>query len=159
MIISLDVGACKDGYNGDAARTYAVGTISPEKRRLIETARECFFRAAALVKAGTRIGDISSAVQTHAEANGYGVVRALEGHGIGKTIHEDPGIPNFGRAGTGTRLAAGMTICIEPMINAGTWRVTFDQDGWTCRTEDGAPSAHYENMLLVTEEGSENLTE
>ena len=98
-------------------------------------------------------------MQTHAEGSGYGVVRALEGHGIGQKLHEEPGVPNYGSAGTGVRLKSGMVICVEPMINMGTWRVKFDIDGWTCRTEDGLPSAHYENMLVVTEKGCENLTE
>ncbi|GHV00871.1 type I methionyl aminopeptidase [Clostridia bacterium] len=159
MIVSIDAGAVYEGYVSDAARTYAAGRISTEKQRLIDVTRECFYRAAAAVRDGARIGDISAAVQTHAEANGYGVVRALEGHGIGRKMHEDPGVPNFGKAGTGVRLRAGMVICVEPMINMGTWKVRFEADGWTCRTEDGQPSAHYENMLAVMADGCENLTE
>ncbi|MDR1092775.1 MAG: type I methionyl aminopeptidase [Clostridiales bacterium] len=159
MIVSIDTGAVYEGYVGDSARTYAVGRISAEKQRLIDVTRECCNRAAQTIRDGARIGDISAAVQTHAESNGYGVVRALEGHGIGRDMHEDPGVPNFGKAGTGVRLKSGMVICVEPMINMGTWKVKFDADGWACRTADGQPSAHYENMLAVTEDGCENLTE
>jgi methionyl aminopeptidase len=159
MIVSIDAGAVYGGYVGDSARTYAVGKISAEKQRLIDITRECFYRGAGVVRDGVRVGDISSAVQLHAEANGYGVVRALEGHGCGRNMHEDPGVPNFGKAGTGVRLRSGTVICIEPMINTGTWRVRFEADGWTCRTEDGKPSAHYENMIAITADGYENLTE
>jgi len=159
MIVSLDVGAVYEGYIGDSARTFPVGRISAAKRRLTDVTRECFWRAARLIRDGVRVGDISAAVQDYAESNGYGVVRALEGHGIGRKMHEEPGVPNFGRAGTGIRLRSGTVICVEPMINMGTWKVKFDSDGWTCRTEDGKPSAHYENMLAITDDGFENLTE
>jgi len=158
MIVSVDVGAVYNGYVGDSARTFAAGKISAEKQRLMDVTRECFFKAAAYLRDGVRLGDISAAVQNHAESNGYGVVRALEGHGIGQKMHEEPGVPNYGKAGTGVRLRAGTVICIEPMINMGTWKVKFDSDGWTCRTEDGKPSAHYENMVAITADGYENLT-
>lgn len=158
MIVSIDAGACLNGFHGDAARTFPVGKIPENKAKLIEVTKECFFKAAKVVRPGARIGDISSAVQEWAEKHGYGVVRALEGHGIGRRLHEEPGVPNFGRAGLGPRLSAGMTLAIEPMINMGTAEVKFDGDGWTCRTADGRPSAHYENTVLVTESGCEILT-
>jgi methionyl aminopeptidase len=158
-IVSVDITAEKDGFNGDAARTFLIGDVSPEKRRLVKVTEECFFKAIQKLKAGTPLYDIGYEVQTHAEKNGYGVVRALVGHGIGHEMHEDPSVPNYGRKGTGMRLKAGMTICIEPMINMGTYKVDFDKsDGWTVRTADGNPSAHYENTVLITEDGVEILT-
>ena len=157
-IVSVDITAEKNGYNGDAARTFMVGNVSEEKRKLVEVTRECFFKAIEGLKAGTPLYDIGYAVQTHAESHGYGVVRALVGHGIGKEMHEDPSVPNYGKRGTGMRLKAGMTICIEPMINMGTHKVVFHKDGWTVTTMDGKPSAHYENTVLVTEDGVEILT-
>jgi methionyl aminopeptidase len=133
--------------------------VSEEKRRLVKVTEECFFKAIEDLKAGTPLYDIGYKVQTHAEANGYGVVRALTGHGIGREMHEDPSVPNVGRKGTGMRLRAGMTICIEPMINMGTFKVnTSHSDGWTVTTADGKPSAHYENTVLITEDGVEILT-
>lgn len=158
-IVSVDITAEKNGYNGDAARTFCIGNVSAEKRRLVEVTRECFFKAIEGLKAGTPLYDIGYAVQTHAESHGYGVVRALVGHGIGHEMHEDPSVPNYGRKGTGMRLKAGMTICIEPMINLGTYKVIFDKtDGWTVTTADKRPSAHYENTVLVKEDGVEILT-
>lgn len=158
-IVSVDITAEKNGYNGDACRTFLIGNVSEEKRKLVKVTEECFFKAIEGLRAGTPLYDIGYAVQTHAEANGYGVVRDLVGHGIGKSMHEDPSVPNYGRKGTGVRLKAGMTICIEPMINMGTWRVNFDRnDGWTVRTADGKPAAHYENTVLITEDGVEILT-
>ena len=157
-IVSVDITAEKNGYNGDAARTFMVGNVSEEKRKLVEVTRECFFKAIEGLKAGTPLYDIGYAVQTHAESHGYGVVLALVGHGIGKEMHEDPSVPNYGKRGTGMRLKAGMTICIEPMINMGTHKVVFHKDGWTVTTMDGKPSAHYENTVLITEDGVEILT-
>lgn len=158
-IVSVDITAEKNGYNGDACRTFLIGNVSEEKRKLVKVTEECFFKALEGLRAGTPLYDIGYAVQTHAEANGYGVVRDLVGHGIGKEMHEDPSVPNYGKRGTGIRLKAGMTICIEPMINMGTWRVNFDRnDGWTVRTADGKPAAHYENTVLITEDGAEILT-
>ena len=119
----------------------------------------CFFKAIEFLKAGSPLYDIGYAVQTHSVSNGYGVVRALVGHGIGREMHEDPSVPNYGRKGTGVRLKAGMTICIEPMINMGTYKVVFDKvDGWSVRTADGKPAAHYENTVLIKEDGVEILT-
>lgn len=158
-IVSVDITAEKNGFNGDAARTYLIGNVSEEKRKLVKVTEECFFKAIENLKAGTPLYDIGYAVQTHAESNGYGVVRALVGHGIGREMHEDPSVPNYGRKGTGVRLKAGMTICIEPMINMGTYKVVFDKvDGWSVRTADGKPAAHYENTVLIKEDGVEILT-
>ncbi len=158
-IVSVDITAEKNGFNGDAARTFMIGNVSEEKRKLVEVTRECFFKAIEGLRAGSPLFDIGYAVQTHAESHGYGVVRALVGHGIGREMHEDPSVPNYGRKGTGMRLKAGMTICIEPMINMGTYKVIFDkQDGWTVTTADKKPSAHYENTVLIREDGVEILT-
>lgn len=157
-IVSVDITAEKNGFNGDAARTFMIGNVSEEKRNLVRVTEECFFKAIEGLKAGTPLYDIGYAVQTHAESHGYGVVRALVGHGIGREMHEDPSVPNYGKRGTGMRLRAGMTICIEPMINAGTYKVVFHKDGWTVTTMDGKPSAHYENTVLITEDGVEILT-
>lgn len=158
-IVSVDITAVKDGFNGDAARTFLIGNVSEEKRQLVKVTEECFFKALEGLKAGTPLFDIGYAVQTHAESFGYGVVRALTGHGIGREMHEDPAVLNYGKKGTGMRLKAGMTICIEPMINMGTYKVDFNRkDGWTVTTADKKPSAHYENTVLITEDGVEILT-
>lgn len=157
-IVSVDVGAFIDGYHGDAARTFGVGEIAPEHQRLIDTAKACFYAGMDKARNGARVGDISHAVQTLAENAGYGVVRELIGHGIGRQLHEKPDVPNYGPAGRGPRLAAGMTICIEPMINAGTKNVYMRDDGWTVFTADGMFSAHYENTIAITEQEAEILT-
>lgn len=158
-IVSVDITVEKNGYNGDAARTFLIGNVSEEKRKLVKVTEECFFKAIEGLQAGVPLYDIGYAVQTHAESHGYGVVRALVGHGIGREMHEDPSVPNYGKKGTGMRLKAGMTICIEPMINMGTYKVDFDRkDGWTVRTADGLPAAHYENTVLIKEDGVEILT-
>ena len=158
QIVGLDVGAYIHGYHGDAARTFAVGRISPEKQRLMDVTRECFFKGVGVMKDGVRLGDLSSAIQEHAEANGYSVVRELVGHGIGRDMHEEPSVPNYGTAGHGVRMRANMTIAVEPMINMGAKEVYTARDGWTVRTVDGKPSAHYENTILITQEGVEILT-
>lgn len=150
-IISIDVGAVIDGFHADAARTFGVGTVSAEKQRLMDVTKQCFFDALAVCREGNRLSDIARAVQTLAEKNGYGVVRALTGHGIGKQMHEDPQVANFVTGGQGLRLRAGMAIAIEPMINQGTWQVRFLDDGWSVLTMDGKPSAHYENTVIITE--------
>ena len=158
-IVSIDVGAFYGGFHGDAARTLAVGKISDEARRLIETTRECFFEGMKMAVDGNRVGDIGSAIQAHAEKNGYSVVRELVGHGVGRELHESPDIPNFGVAGKGVRLTKGMVIAIEPMINMGVKEVSFSKtDGWTVRTKDGKLSAHYENTIAITENGPKILT-
>lgn len=158
-IVSVDITAEKNGFHGDAARTFLIGNVSEEKRRLVKVTEECFFKAIEGLQAGVPLFNIGHAVQTHAEANGYGVVRALTGHGIGREMHEDPSVPNYGRRGAGMRLKAGMTICIEPMINMGTYKVNMNHaDGWTVTTADGKPAAHYENTVLIKEDGVEILT-
>ncbi len=158
-IVSIDVGAFFEGFHADAARTLAVGNISDEARRLIETTRECFFEGAKMAVDGNRIGDIGHAVQTHAEKNGYGVVRELVGHGVGRELHESPDVPNFGNPGKGVRLTKGMVIAIEPMINMGVKDVNFSRsDGWTVTTKDCKLSAHYENTVAITENGPKILT-
>lgn len=158
-IVSVDITAEKNGFHGDACRTFLIGNVSEEKRRLVKVTEECFFKAIEGLQAGVPLYDIGYKVQTHAEANGYGVVRALTGHGIGRSMHEDPEVPNYGRAGTGMRLKSGMTICIEPMITMGTYKVNFSrEDGWTVTTADGLPAAHYENTVLITDDGVEILT-
>jgi methionyl aminopeptidase len=135
-----------------------VGEVSEEKKKLVKVTEECFFKAVERLRDGTPLGDIGYAVQTHAEANGFSVVRALVGHGIGKEMHEDPSVPNFGKKGTGIRLKKGMCLAIEPMINAGTYQVDFLSDGWSVLTRDRRPSAHYENTVAITENGVEILT-
>ncbi len=158
-IVSVDVGAYYKGYHADAARTFPVGNISSEAIRLIDVTKECFFRGAEFARHGNRIGDIGFAIQSYAEANGFGVVRELVGHGVGKNLHESPDVPNFGRSGHGIRLVNGMVIAIEPMINEGCKEVNFNRiDGWTVTTRDGKFSAHYENTLAITENGPVFLT-
>lgn len=158
-IVSVDITAEKNGFHGDAARTFLIGNVSEEKKQLVKVTEECFFKAIENLRAGTPLYDIGYAVQTQAESHGYGVVRALTGHGIGRSMHEDPAVPNYGRKGTGMRLRAGMTICIEPMIAMGTYKVYQDRnDGWTITTADGKPAAHYENTVLIKEDGVEILT-
>lgn len=158
QIVSVDVGVVLNGWQGDAARTFIIGNVTEEKRKLVEVTEQCFFKAIENLKDGTPIGDIGYQVQTHAEANGFSVVRALTGHGIGREMHEDPQVLNYGKKGTGIRLRAGTTIAIEPMINAGTYQVEFMSDGWGVRTKDRRPSAHYENTVAITENGVEILT-
>ncbi|MBE7088755.1 MAG: type I methionyl aminopeptidase [Clostridiales bacterium] len=157
-IVSVDITVEKNGWQGDACRTFLIGNVSEEKKKLVKVTEECFFKAIENLKAGTPLYDIGYAVQTHAESHGYGVVRALTGHGIGQEMHEDPSVPNYGKKGTGMRLRAGMTICIEPMINMGTYKVVTARDGWTVLTADGKCAAHYENTVLITEDGVEILT-
>jgi len=160
-VLSLDVGAYKNGFHGDAARTVLIGNVPEETQKLVQVTKECFFEGIRFAKSGYRISDIAKAIQAHAESNGYGVVRDLVGHGIGRQMHEDPEVPNFWDAvhfGRGVRLTAGMTIAIEPMINMGTARVLQLEDGWTVVTADGKPSAHYENTVLITEGEPKLLT-
>ena len=152
-IVKIDCGAVYHGYNGDSANTFGVGKISDEAQRLIDATRESFYRGAAQAVAGNRIGDIGFAVSEYAESLGYGVVRRYVGHGVGAELHEDPEVPNFGTKGRGGRLYPGMTIAIEPMINAGTFNCREMPDGWTVKTADGKLSAHYEHTCLITPEG------
>ena len=157
-IVKIDVGACYKGFHGDSANTFGVGKISEEAEKLIAATRESFFRGAAQAKAGNRIGDIGSAVFEYANALGYGVVKRYVGHGVGMELHEDPEVPNFGTAGRGPRLMPGMTIAIEPMINAGTYLVKEMSDGWKVRTADGRLSAHYEHTVAITDGDAVLLT-
>lgn len=158
-ILSVDVGACYNGFHGDAARTFAIGEIDKAKKRLIEVTEQSFFKGIEFAVVGGRLGDISNAVQVYAESHGYSVVRSMTGHGIGRRLHEDPSIPNYGPKGSGLLLKAGHTLAIEPMINMGRYEVEIDRnDGWTCRTKDGLPAAHYENTIAITDNGPEILT-
>ena len=148
-IVSVDCGVELGGYFGDFAYTFPVGEISDAAQRLLDTTKASLYAGVEQAVAGRRLGDIGSAVQRMCEGAGYGVVRDLVGHGVGRYLHEPPNVPNRGRRGLGKKLLAGMTLCIEPMINGGTGNVTIDDDGWTVRTGDGAPSAHYEHMVHV----------
>ena len=157
-IISVDVGACYKGYHGDAARTFPVGKIDAKKKKLIKVTKESFFEGIKNIRAGSYVGDISNQIQTYVEKNGFSIVRELTGHGVGAELHEDPYVPNFGKVGSGAKLVKNMVIAIEPMVNMGERYVQFMPDGWTCKTRDGMPSAHYENTVLITEDGIEILT-
>lgn len=157
-IVSLDAGLIWKGYHSDAARTYAVGRISPEAQKLIDVTRESFFKGIEFAKPGYHLNDISTAIGSYAESFGYGVVKDLVGHGIGTHLHEDPQIPNFAQNRRGIRLVPGMTLAIEPMITAGTWEVEWLDDDWTVVTADSSLAAHYENTVLITEGEPEILT-
>ena len=155
-IVSVDVGAYLNGFHGDGARTFCIGEVTPEKEKLVRVTEECFFKGIEGICIGSPLGDIGWQIQQHAETNGFSVVRDMVGHGIGRHLHEDPQVPNYGRKGTGIRLKRNMALAIEPMINMGTWEV--DIDGWKCVTRDGKPSAHYENTVVITDNGVEILT-
>lgn len=157
-IISIDVGAQLEGYHADAARTFAVGQVNQEVMDLVRVTRECFWLAYQKAYVGHRLGDLSSTIQAHAQAHGYGVVRELTGHGIGQDLHEEPDLPNHGPAGRGMRLEPGLVLAMEPMINLGDSKVQLKADGWTIVTADGLPSAHYENTFVVTQDGPRVLT-
>lgn len=149
-IVSLDAGVIYNGYHSDAARTHAVGRIRPEAEKLIQVTKDCFFEGIKYARAGNHLNDISSAIQAYAEHFGYGVVRDLVGHGVGRALHEDPEVPNFSQKRRGIRLRPGMTLAIEPMINMGRGDVVWLDDNWTVATDDGSLSAHYENTILIT---------
>lgn len=157
-IVSIDLGAVLDGYNGDNAATFAAGKISPEAERLINTTKESLYEGIKAAVAGGRIGNISNAVQTYCEERGFSVVRDFVGHGIGTKLHEDPAVPNYGTPGRGVRLLPGMTLAIEPMINAGGYEVRQLSDGWTIKTKDGSLSAHFEHTVVITNDGPKILT-
>ena len=157
-LVSIDCGSIYKGYNGDAARTFLMEGADEEKVQLAKVTEQSFFEGMKVLKAGARLVDLGHAIQSYAESFGYGVVRAMVGHGIGRDMHEDPEVPNYGVAGRGLRLKAGMTIAVEPMINAGTYDVEMLSDGWTIVTKDNRPSAHYENTVLITEDGVEILS-
>jgi methionyl aminopeptidase len=158
QIVSVDVGVKKKGFFGDGARTFSVGQVSDRKRRLMEVTERALYKGIEQARAGNRLHDISSAVQTCVEAEGFSVVRDLVGHGIGKELHEEPAVPNYGTAGTGLVLRNGMALAIEPMVNAGTFEVSIGSDGWTVRTADGMPSAHFEHTIVVNDGEAEILT-
>ena len=157
-IVSIDTVALKNGFNGDAARTFIIGNVPKETKRLVDVTRQAFFEGIKYAKPGYRIGDISHAIGEYVHSQGYCVVREFQGHGIGKQMHEDPGIPNYGKAGKGIRLEPGMTLAIEPMVIQGKPDILELDDGWTIITEDGSLAAHYENTILITEKEPEILT-
>ena len=157
-IVSVDVGAYYKGFHGDCAATFACGAISTEARKLIDVTKQSFFEGIAQAKKGNRVQDISHAIQTYGESNGFSVVRSFVGHGVGRQLHEEPEVPNFGNPGRGPRLIPGMTIAVEPMVNVGTYDVRVLKDGWTTVTADGKLSAHYENTVLITDGEPEILT-
>ena len=158
MILSVDCGVKMNGFYGDSAYTYAIGEISNEKKKLLQVTKECLNFAIQNAVVGKRLGDISFAVQQHAEANGFSVVRELVGHGVGKSLHEDPQVPNYGRRGSGPKLKEGMVIAIEPMINMGKRQIRTHRDGWTIVTADGMPSAHFEHTVAVGKEKADILS-
>ncbi len=158
-IVSIDVGVKKGGYFGDGAWSFPVGEVSTEKQRLLDVTRESLCKGIERAVAGNRVHDISFAVQSHVEANGFSVVRELVGHGVGKELHEPPNVPNFGKPGTGPELKSGMTLAIEPMVNYGDYQVTMEADGWTVVTRDGLPSAHFEHTIAIVDGKPEILTQ
>ncbi len=158
-IVSVDCGTIMKGFYGDSAYTFAVGRIEPEIQQLLDVTKEALYKGVAQAKAGNRVGDISAAVQEHAEKNGCSVVRELVGHGLGRNMHEDPEVPNYGARGRGPLLKEGMVICIEPMINLGSKYVVFERDGWTVRTRDRKPSAHFEFAVAIGKDGADVLTD
>ena len=157
-IVSVDVGAYVDGFHGDCAATYPCGKVSPEAEKLIAVTQQSFWEGMKFARVGYRVSDISHAVQLYAEANGFSLVRDYVGHGVGAKLHEAPEVPNFGPAGHGPRLMAGMTLAVEPMVNEGTWEIKVMKDGWTVKTLDGKLAAHYENSILITDGDPEILT-
>ena len=157
-IVSVDVGAYIGGFHGDCAATFPCGTVSPEAQRLIDVTRQSFFEGIRFAREGQRLQDVSAAVQSYVEQNGFSVVREYVGHGVGARMHESPEIPNYGRPGHGPRLLRGMTLAIEPMVNAGSAAITQLSDGWTVKTADGKWAAHYENTILITDGAPEILT-
>ena len=157
-IISLDIGAVKEGFHGDAARTYGVGTISSEAQRLIDVTEQSFYEGLKYVRSGERLGSICATIQQYVESNGFSIVRNYCGHGIGRKLHESPEIPNHGTFGRGIRLAKGMTIAVEPMVNYGKPETNCMGDGWTVKTADGSLAAHYENTILITDGSPQLLT-
>ena len=157
-IISVDCGAFLNGFHGDAARTFAVGNVTEEASKLIKVTEESFFKGIEYAKIGNRLTDISHEIQNYIEASGFSVVRDFVGHGIGRVVHEDPEVPNFGKPGRGPKLASGMALAIEPMVNVGSYKVKTLNDDWTVVTSDGSLSAHYENTIVILPDGPEILT-
>ncbi len=157
-LVCVDLVADKNGYFGDATRCYVVGEGTEVANKLVEVAKNSFYEGIKYAKTGNRISDISHAIQEYVEKNGFSVVREYQGHGIGRDMHEDPGVPNYGKSGRGPRLEAGMVLAVEPMINEGTYDIITEPDGWTVLTRDGKLSAHYENTIVITKNGPEILT-
>ncbi len=157
-IVGVDVGVVLDNWNGDAAWTFPVGTVSAEVKKLLNVTKESLYQGIAKAKVGNRIGDIGSTIQKYVESHGFSVVRDLEGHGIGQSLHEAPGVPNFGKPKTGPVIKEGLTICIEPMVNIGTFQVKTLKDNWTIVTADGKYSAHFEHMIAIAKSGVDILT-
>ena len=157
-IISIDLVAYKNGFNGDCARTYLVGKVDEATKRLVDVTKQAFFEGIKFAKKGFRIGDVSHAIGSYVEQNGYSVIKEFQGHGIGSQMHEDPGIPNYGKEGRGIRLEPGMTLAIEPMVIMGKPGILVLDDGWTIISEDGSLASHYENTILITEKEPEILT-
>lgn len=157
-IVSIDCGTIVNGFYGDSAYTFAVGEISTEKQMLLRVTKEALYKGIDAAKAGGRIGDISAAVQEHCQRHGLSVVREMVGHAIGRNLHEEPQLPNYGKRGSGSKLQEGLVLCLEPMINLGTRNVTFERDGWTVRTTDRKPSAHFELCFAITSEGPDLLS-
>ena len=158
-IIAIDIGACYKGYHGDSAWSYYVGKINPNDEKLMNVTKEALYKGLEQAKPGNRLGDISAAIGKYAKSFGYGVVEEFTGHGVGRNLHEDPAIPNYGIPNTGPLLQPGMTLAIEPMINAGTKKVKILSDGWTTITSDRKKSAHFEHTILITDDGCEILTQ
>lgn len=158
-VVSVDCGTVMKGFYGDSAYTFPVGRIDSKVQQLLDVTKEALYKGVAQAKAGNRVGDISAAVQEHAESYGFSVVRELVGHGLGRDMHEDPEVPNYGAKGRGPLLKEGMVICIEPMINLGTKYVVFERDGWTVRTRDRKPSAHFEFAVAIGKDGADVLTD
>ena len=157
-IVSIDVGLCYDGYFGDVAATFAVGELKPELRRLVDVTMRCLQKGIKKAQPGAKLGDISHAIQKYVERAGYGIVRDFVGHGIGRQLHDSPEVPNFGKPHRGPALEPGMVLAIEPMTTLGHYSLRVDSDGWTARTKDGEPSAHFEHMVMVGKDGPEQLT-
>lgn len=158
-IVSIDCGTIMKGFYGDSAYTFAVGQIDEQTQRLLKVTKEALYKGVEQVAAGNRIGDISEAIQNHAQSHGFSIVRELVGHGLGRSMHESPEVPNYGKRGRGTLLKEGMVFCIEPMINMGKKEVVFEKDGWTVRTRDRKPSAHFEFAVAITSDGVDVLTD
>lgn len=158
-IVSLDFGILYKGMISDSGRTLPIGDVSSKNLKLLDTTKQALYAGIDVVKDGVKVGDISAAVEKVLKKGGYGIIRDLVGHGVGHELHEDPNIPNYGKAGKGPMLKAGMTICIEPMASLGDWRIVMDEDQWTLRMLDGSNAAHFEHTILVTQSGSEILTE
>ena len=157
-VLSVDCGVFKNGFHGDSAYTFMVGEVKPETKQLLKVTKESLYKAIEMATIGNRVGDISNAVQEHAEKNGYSVVRELVGHGLGKKLHESPEVPNYGKRGSGVKVQEGLVIAIEPMVNMGVKTIIQDKDGWTIRTADGKPSAHFEHTIAIRKDKADILS-